>query len=79
MKGKEPTFISQRAKEKADELIEKFDSLFANSTVYTNRNCALICVDEILEAIPKLVGGKVAFRNPEIKFWEEVRKELENR
>lgn len=53
--------------EKAKELVDKFISigcLFANA-----KNCALLCVDEIIKAKPLSFG---------IEFWEEVKKEITN-
>ena len=48
-------------KEKAEELIEQFDNAL------TTKDCALICVDEIIENYDTTLA-----------FWQEVKKEIEN-
>ncbi|CAB4153253.1 hypothetical protein UFOVP618_55 [uncultured Caudovirales phage] len=59
------------AKEKADELIHKY---ILNTPVGFHfddaKQCALIAVDEILDVIEDPTGK-------EIKYWKEVKKEIE--
>lgn len=71
--------MEERAKEKAEELIGKFEKLFANSTGHTNRNCALICVEEILKAIPNVLPDDdfTIIRNPQRVFYNRVKSILE--
>lgn len=68
-------------KEKADELYSKYDDLlnkdFGNPIVFDNqlKQCSLIAVDEILEEL--LECGEVWMKS-RIKYWQEVKKEIEN-
>ena len=62
-------------KDKAKELVEGFYKWVATPDdrdieFYKSKQCALICVDEILREIPK------RFDSEEI-YWEEVKKEIE--
>ena len=66
------------AKEKAIELVDKF-TLYLGTDVngdecYVDileaKQCALICVDEILREIPKRFDS-------EERYWEDVKKEIE--
>ena len=62
--------------EKANELVDKFDNfdvLGENHNGFTAQQCALIAVDEILELLPE-----IAFGNRVIKFYEQVKEEIEN-
>jgi hypothetical protein len=57
-------------KEKAKELVLKYEEYFNN--IYTNYKaikCALIAVDEIL--------GFLSYQS-HIKYWQEVKQEIEN-
>lgn len=68
-------------REKADELYSKYDDLlnkdFGNPIVFDNqlKQYALIAVDEILEEL--LECGEVWMKS-RIKYWQEVKKEIEN-
>ena len=65
-------------KEKAEELVEK---MLGDNNHYLNKNieidkliakqCALICVDEILESIWHIAGEHLR-----VKYWDEVKQEL---
>jgi hypothetical protein len=62
-------------KEKANELVDKFDNfdvLGEDHNGFTAQQCALIAVDEILELLPE-----IAFGNRVIKFYEQVKQEIE--
>jgi len=60
------------AKEKAEELIGKFaDVQKYTSLTLIAKNCALICVDEILESLP------LDNQNDIWAFWEDVKNEIE--
>jgi hypothetical protein len=72
------------AQQKAAELIEKFkeyayantrqdDYSFGRQLQYNAKQCAIIAVDEILEAID---WHDHETPNKEIDFWQEVKKEL---
>lgn len=69
-------------KEKAQQLYDKFyrtglkitfdgEVDYYEETHIELKNCALICVDEILDGFRKLLPSSRA-------YWEEVRKEIEN-
>jgi hypothetical protein len=64
-------------KEKANELVEKYQSLVPSEFGGMDKNlaidCALIAVDEILQAID---WHKFETPNVEIDFWQEVQNEL---
>lgn len=67
-------------KEKAEELINKYSTyvvMWAGGievTVENVKQCALIAVDEILEAID---WHSYESPNKEIFFWEQVKNEIE--
>ena len=71
-----------KAKDKAKELVEKFKkvnitfqpSAFSNIETYPlnekeAKQCALICVEEIKECLSS---------NIYLRYWQEVKKEIEN-
>jgi len=65
------------AKEKADELVNKYYQEIADSSYPegTSKDCALIAVDEIIETfIPKKNRNYLC---EEIEFWQEVKSEIE--
>ena len=67
------------AKDKAKELIQLFYNKQCSHSIPTlayksAKQCALICVDEILESLWR-VGH--SFCNDEIKYLKEVKKEIE--
>jgi len=68
-------------KEKAKELVDKFDNyvetedFFGDSRVLENsKQCALIAVDEILEALEKVAYWQ---SKGQFKYYEEVKQEIE--
>lgn len=69
-------------KEKAKELVEKFN-LPTGMMSDEIKQCALICVDEIIESSPSLplladsgvYGDDIALN---AEYWKEVKKEIEN-
>jgi hypothetical protein len=65
-----------KPEEKARELVEKFFN-YDGIDWKTAKKCALICVDQKLNAIPKLIGGRALFENPDIDFWNEVKSKIE--
>lgn len=76
-------------KEKAKELVEKFRVITIDKALRscnttseamerTAKECALICVDEILKIFKARQGGRI---NNEIGFesyWQEVKQEITN-
>jgi hypothetical protein len=70
-------------KEKAEELVDKFMDYTGfeinennnMSNVFSAKQCALIAVDEIVEAIE---WHEYETPNKEIRFWIEVKQEIEN-
>jgi len=74
------------AKEKAQELIMTFGDITIESApkewtinripIPLRKTFAVLCVDEILNAIPKMVGGRVLYNNPAIEFWNEVKNQI---
>jgi len=54
-------------KEKAKELVDRFE--YFTETNFTSKQCALICVDEILNIIKYFSIYK--------EYWEEVKQEIE--
>lgn len=67
------------AKEKAVELIEIFRQ--TEISYYEAKQCAIIAVKEIIKSLPATVPGKgygnAMFPNPDIKYYQEVKTELE--
>ena len=57
-------------KEKAIELVQKFNYDNKHFLMYDAKQCALICVDEILKEIPKRF-------DIEERYWEGVKQEIE--
>ena len=75
-----------KPKEKATELVNKertiiriahiYNSLPSEDEIYLAKQCALIAVDEILDALKGLVFGIEYINNSD--YWEEVKEEIEN-
>lgn len=66
-------------KEKAKELVLKYEEYFNN--IYTNYKaikCALIAVDEIINEYPNAKPMIVYMTNPRVRYWQEVKQEIEN-
>ena len=67
-------------KEKAMELFEQFYN-YPDLHEFEAKQCAIICVDEIIKSIPNLISqngyGSALFKNPDIPFWKIVKQELE--
>ena len=55
------------AKEKADELMKKFNSVFPQRVDLNAQSCAIICVEEIMQAHPD-----VRLITDEYVYWNEV-------
>jgi hypothetical protein len=59
------------AKEKAKELVNKFTFQRESHEMYVAKQCALICVDETIDAFNRLEDYV------SIVYWELVKKEIE--
>jgi hypothetical protein len=58
-------------KETAEQLVEKYSYLDGNHNSYHyDKQCALICVDEILNAVTTIADKKY-------DYWQEVKKQIE--
>ena len=74
-----------KAKEKAEELIEMFSDIVDPEMNYNHgRDCALACVNEILEATKTRIARNYFFRSCETMFvesyspfWKLVKEEIE--
>ena len=74
-------------KEKAKELVDKYYHLFSvelenTISIYEAKQCALIAVDEILEAIPseyldECEGGTYIAINEDVEYWQQVKQEIQ--
>jgi hypothetical protein len=70
------------AKEKAEELVHRFqETMFFHVTderidIEEAKQCALIAVDEILNAITFNIYDEDAY-NKEDKYWQDVKQEIE--
>lgn len=65
------------AKEKAQELVEKFnknEKLFHSIDFYQAKQCALIAVDEIIDTIEY---SSQADETSKIIYWDKVKEEIE--
>ena len=67
-------------KEKAEQLVDRFVKLTYSVNKFNyitelecevSKQCALICVDEILKEVPKRFDS-------EEKYWQEVKQEINN-
>ena len=59
-------------KEKARELVDKFDKAVNTHTNTPLKKCALIAVDEILKGENNFIQT-----NEHYKYWQEVKQEIE--
>jgi hypothetical protein len=68
----------QTPKEKAIELVAKYKTLLTNNGYYndtmTAKCCALLNVDEILI----IMNEEYFIESEKIKYWQEVKQEIEN-
>ena len=65
-------------KEKAEELVRKMYLVHSNTaskiTMYFAKECALIAVDEIIDALPESTSP---YNLKQIDYWQEVKQEIE--
>jgi len=66
---------------KANELVDKMyevDDIYSYGEVsrYVAKQCALICVDEIIQTDPMIQWGGIGYA-PNDDFWQEVKTEIE--
>ena len=64
-------------KEKAKELVNKFNYEDKHYLMLDAKQCALILLDEMLKE--KAECSKYECYGEDIRFWEEVKKEIENK
>jgi len=66
------------AKEKAKELYVKYAMMWHESTKDVKK-CSLICVDEIISSIYNYSNYEMTPENvnKEVKYWQEVKTEIE--
>jgi hypothetical protein len=73
-------------KEKAEELVSKFNfehigqTYILHQTVDESKRCALIAVDEVIqqwEVIDTYIADFGGQLNQSLKFWQEVKKEIQ--
>jgi hypothetical protein len=64
-------------KEKAKELVDKFDKAVNTHTNTPLKKCALIAVDEILNLMIKEFKWDIK-HNGNIDYWREVKQEIED-
>jgi uncharacterized protein (DUF2141 family) len=63
-------------KEKAKELVYKFDDTMEFSTPQRfAKKCALIAVDEIIKTLVELSNGEYIFIH-NVQYWEQVKNEI---
>ena len=64
-------------KEKAKELVDRFKwrDYVARMSLDNSKQCALICVDEILQTIPEEVMSYKPFMM-NTDYWQEVKQEI---
>ena len=65
-------------KEKAQDLIDTYELLFSGNYLKNRqqmKECALICVDEIIQALML----NFAFNNNEVLFYQKVKSEINDK
>ena len=70
-----------KAKEKAEELVLKYLRIDNNTqewfNTYIAKQCALICVDEIIKECYRWTGqGNGQWENGRLEYWERVKYEI---
>jgi hypothetical protein len=67
-------------KEKANELVEKYNILLSvhvfNGTYDIAKQCAILSVEEILYLLINVYGFD-EFDNGKVEYWQEVKQEIE--
>lgn len=61
-------------KQKAEELINKFEDNLSYGCTHNAKQCAIICVEEIIEALknPSTQKNAVLVLKKELEYWKEV-------
>ena len=68
------------AKEKAREILDKYEIILSKVNYYGGKQCALIAVDEVIgqwEYIDVYLADGLGTLNPNLKYWYEVGSEME--
>ena len=64
------------AKEKAEELVDKFKYESKHYLMLDAEKCALIAVDEILK---ELLNDELFYFKTKVQYWNEVKQEIKNK
>ena len=74
-----------KPKEKAEELLDKYrtyirkadvyDYLFFEDENFLSKQCALIAVDEVIDALPDTTSP---YNLKQIDYWQQVKNEINN-
>ena len=67
-----------KPKEKAKELVDKFNYESKHYLMLDSKQCALLVVDEILWEIIKYADNSKEYVIENAKFWQEVKQEITN-
>ncbi len=73
------------AKDKAKELMDRFEKLDSahatdspiGSYYHDQKQCAIICVDEMLEVLNDMAADTDIYVDDYITYWEELKLEIE--
>jgi hypothetical protein len=66
-------------KEKAKELIDKFEYEIITPDHYEGKGCALLCVNEIIEATKSIPDASLVIDNEWTtigEYWQQVKEEI---
>lgn len=65
-------------KEKAIEIVDSYFTIIDGQVEFKLiKQCALIAVDEIINEYPNAKPMIVYMTNPRVRYWEDVKKEIE--
>jgi len=67
-------------KEKAEELLEKMHKCLFSDGLYDAKQCSMVAVEEVVDQwdyIDTYLGDGRGELNPNLRWWQEVKKELE--
>lgn len=67
--------MTPNAKDKAEELLNKFLNPRMVVNIYCAKECALICVDEIIKETK--LHDLTIFHHSRTGYWQEVKSEIE--
>ena len=70
----ETKYRIMKAKEKAQELINKMKRSLYSDEIFDAKRCALVAVNEIINSRPTITDSQVDYNN----YWNDVKSELES-